>query len=662
MEQLHGEATEHMELRSTINSIGIHVQLSTIEPSLAKMTVGQAAGQSGHRPATHATTNGRCRAGHAASHIMREVVRVISTKGSPTGKEWRAQQSRQAGVGRHRASHGRTRRGPKRLAAVGVAGTAAVLLVPAAASADPVGSGGEPPAIVQPAPADQGVQNPTVPVSPGARFPSVTGLSNATGVVVTGCAFDACLQGGGWANGARIVGAGVGTPGVQIAPQFGSQPQDSSWGVVGSLQSPLSAIPGMGGSLKFKYDTSTGLQWEFSSSANNNGGAIGQTYVPGQGWVWNDPKSASSYGAGVATSILGYRIIGPDKTMGPYPTGDGTMSYPPGYQLPPAPLNNYQWVDSFGPNERAQNTAPSSSGGTLGDTFDERWGALTQALPGGTSQTLLDTLRQTLRGPAPAGIPQDTWDSAARALQSNQPGADRAPTDNPAQPPTTQQPDGSQPPAGDAAQPGDNSGTGQSPGSGTADQPSTDQPATDQPSTDQPATDQPSTDQPATDQPATGQPATDQPSTDQPATGQPSTDQPATDQAAPPADTNPAAAPPAADQSVPSDSSSDAGQQSSAPDTQPAPVTAPADAGSGPPDIAPPAAPPPPDLDPVPVPSTGDNGSSGGTGDVGDTGGSSGADGGVTDVPPDGGVDSGIDSGGGADAGGGDGGGGGGDG
>lgn len=376
---------------------------------------------------------------------------MIGMKGSSSGKEWRAQRPRQAGVVRRHKVYARTFRG-SRLAAVGIAGTAAVLLVPTMAAADPVGSTGEPPAITQPAPPDQGtMQNPVVPVTPGARVPSVTGLGNSNGVVVTGCALDACLQGGGWSNGARVVGVGAGIPGLQIAPQYGKQPEESSWGVVGALQSPLSAIPGMGGNLQFKYDTATGLQWQFSSSMNNNGGAIGQTWVPGQGWVWNDPKQASSYGAGVSSSILGYRIIGPDTPQGPYSTGDGMMSYPPGYQPPPAHLND--WSGSFGPDEQPQNQQPQTPQSS-GETFDQRWDSLTQALPGGTTPQTLDTLRQTLQGPAPAGIPQETWDSALKALQTTTPSGSPVPADNQTPPaPPSGQPDGNQPSGGNADQP-----------------------------------------------------------------------------------------------------------------------------------------------------------------------------------------------------------------
>jgi hypothetical protein len=455
---------------------------------------------------------------------MREVIRVIGMKGPSSGKEWRAQRPRQAGVVRRRKVYARTFRG-SRLAAVGIAGTLAVLLVPTVAAADPVGSTGEPPAIIQPAPPDQGTaQSPVVPVTPGAKAPSVTGLNNSNGVIVTGCAFDACLQGGGWSNGARIVGAGAGIPGLQIAPQYGKQPEDSSWGIVGALQSPLSAIRGMGGNLQFKYDTATGLQWQFSSSMNNNGGAIGQTWVPGQGWVWNDPKQVSGYGAGVSSSILGYRIIGPDKVQGPYPTGDGMMSYPPGYQLPPAHLND--WSDSFGPNERPQSQQPQTPQSS-GETFDQRWGSLTQALPDGTSPQMLDTLRQTLQGPAPAGIPQDTWDSARKALQTNTPSGSQAPTGDQTPPaPPSGQSDGDQPSGGNAVQPGDSGGSNQSSGSGTVNQSATQPPAeTTPPAESAPAAQPPA----ATTPPADTAPAT---TTDPVAAAPPAP--PATDLTVPP--------------------------------------------------------------------------------------------------------------------------------
>jgi hypothetical protein len=541
---------------------------------------------------------------------------VIGMKGPSSGKGWRAQRPRQAGVVRRRKVHARTFRG-SRLAAVGIAGTLAVLLVPTVAAADPVGSTGEPPAIVQPAPPGQGTaQNPVVPVTPGAKAPSVTGLGNSNGVIVTGCAFDACLQGGGWSNGARLVGVGAGIPGVQIAPQYGTQPEDSSWGIVGALQSPLSAIPGMGGNLQFKYDTATGLQWQFSSSMNSNGGAIGQTWVPGQGWVWNDPKQVSGYGAGVSSSILGYRIIGPDKVQGPYPTGDGMMSYPPGYQLPPAHLND--WSDAFGPNERPQSQqtqTPQASG----ETFDQRWGPLTQALPGGTPPQMLDTLRQTLQGPAPAGIPQDTWDSARKALETTTPSGSQAPTGDQTPPaPPSGQPDGNQQSGGNAVQPGDSGGSNQSSGSGTVGQPAAQPPAEAAPS--------------AGTAPAAQPPA----------------------ETTPPAGTAPATTPPPVDQSAPSGTSSGAGQSNPLAAAPPAPpatdLTVPL-----------PTPPPPPQITVPEVPTSGSG--TGGTGDtgsgVGSTSSTTDESSGVGDTSSLGNIDSGAgDSGGAGDGGGGGGGGG----
>src|SRR5881227_919582 len=106
----------------------------------------------------------RCR-----PHVMREVMRVIGKKGSSPGKGRRAQRRHKTLIRLGRGSS---------LVTVGIAGTAAVLLVPTAASADPLGSTGEPPAVVQPAPPAQGTaQSPMVPVTPRAELPSVSGLN-----------------------------------------------------------------------------------------------------------------------------------------------------------------------------------------------------------------------------------------------------------------------------------------------------------------------------------------------------------------------------------------------------------------------------------------------------------------------------------------------------
>jgi hypothetical protein len=361
-----------------------------------------------------------------------------------------------------------------KIAAAGAIGTAAAFAVPAAAFASPIvsivapaaspgaasvaGQAGGAPAI-PPAPTDPAATstNPVVPVAPGTGVPSITGLGNSNGVIALGCALDACLQAGGWSNGALIFGAGAGLPGFQVMPQFGAQPTQSSWGIVGTLQSPLSAIPGLGGSLNFKYDTAAGLTWQFSASANSNGGAISQTYVPGQGWVWNDPKQTAGYGVGASSSILGYRIIGPPSDPSqPYPTGDGMMSYPPGYQPPPAQLND--WSGAFGPDEQPPAAGSGAQSSPAGMTFQQQWDTAMQSLqdaaPGAAQQQVLGDVQQFLQGPAPAGISQEAWDSIRQAIQGTVQGSGGATPPNASQP-DPGQPDTTPPPADTTPAPAD---------------------------------------------------------------------------------------------------------------------------------------------------------------------------------------------------------------
>jgi hypothetical protein len=249
-------------------------------------------------------------------------------------------------------------------------------------------------------------------------------LGNSNGVIALGCALDACLQAGGWSNGALIFGAGAGLPGFQVMPQFGAQPTQSSSGIVGTLQSPLSAIPGLGGSLNFKYDTAAGLTWQFSASVNSNGGAISQTYVPGQGWVWNDPKQTAGYGVGASSSILGYRIIGPPSDPSqPYSTGDGMMSYPPGYQPPPAQLND--WSGAFGPDEQPPAAGSGAQSSPAGMTFQQQG-----TVQGGGGATPPNASQPDPGQPDTTPPPADTTPAPADTTQPTTP----APADDSATP------------------------------------------------------------------------------------------------------------------------------------------------------------------------------------------------------------------------------------
>ncbi|MGH3377522.1 MAG: SGNH/GDSL hydrolase family protein, partial [Actinoallomurus sp.] len=75
-----------------------------------------------------------------------------------------------------------------------------------------------------------------------------------------------------------------------------------------------------------------------------------------------------------------------------------------------------------------------------GESFNQQWDSLSQALAGGSSAQSLEALRQTLQGPPPEGISPETWNSAINALQGITP-------DTPAGQPTV----GDQPAAGTPA-------------------------------------------------------------------------------------------------------------------------------------------------------------------------------------------------------------------
>ena len=207
-----------------------------------------------------------------------------------------------------------------KLAAVGVLGSAAALAVPTLASAASVSQAG------------------SAPVPEGPQPPS--------GVVVTPCVGGGCITAGVYSNGARVFGLGVGTPSVEIAPQYGPPPSQSSVGAAFSVDSPF------GGRGKLIFDSAKGISWQASASANSGGFTVGQTYAPGQGLVWDNTLPSSNYRIGLRDNVMVYYKYVPPQTdwTQPAQTGDGTVSYPPGYPLPPAPpLKN--WNTAFGPEE-----------------------------------------------------------------------------------------------------------------------------------------------------------------------------------------------------------------------------------------------------------------------------------------------------------------------
>jgi hypothetical protein len=160
-----------------------------------------------------------------------------------------------------------------------------------------------------------------------------------------------------WANGAKVIGFGIGTPSAEIAPQYGPAPSQSSVGAAFSMDSPF------GGRGKLIFDSANGLSWQASASANSGGFTIGQTYAPGQGWVWDNTLPSTNYRIGLRDNVMVYYKYVPPQTdwTQPVKTGDGMTSYPPGYQLPPAPpLTN--WGTAFGPKEGGPPADPSQAG------------------------------------------------------------------------------------------------------------------------------------------------------------------------------------------------------------------------------------------------------------------------------------------------------------
>src|ERR1017187_407255 len=206
-----------------------------------------------------------------------------------------------------------------KLAAVGVLGSAAALAVPTLASA--------------------------ASVSPAGSTPAPQGPQPPSGVVVTGCG-GLCSTSGAYNNGARVIGLGVGTPSGEIAVQYGPPPSQSSVGAVFSVGSAFGARG------KLIFDSANGISWQASASANSGGFTVGQTYAPGQGWVWDNTLPSSNYRIGLRDNVMVYYKYVPSQIdwTQPVQTGPDTTSYPPGYQLPPPPPGT-NWSTAFGPSE-----------------------------------------------------------------------------------------------------------------------------------------------------------------------------------------------------------------------------------------------------------------------------------------------------------------------
>jgi hypothetical protein len=218
-----------------------------------------------------------------------------------------------------------------KLAAVGVLGSAAALAVPTLASA--------------------------ANVSPAGSSPAPQGPQPMSGAVVTGCDGLCSMAGGWYGNGARVIGLGVGTPSGEIAVQYGPPPSQSSVGAAFSIDSPF------GGRGKLIFDSAKGISWQASASANGGGFNVGQTYAPGQGLVWDNTLVSSNYRVGIRDNVIVYYKYVPPQAdwTQPVQTGDGTTSYPPGYQLPPAPPGT-NWSTAYGPKEGGPPLDPSQAG------------------------------------------------------------------------------------------------------------------------------------------------------------------------------------------------------------------------------------------------------------------------------------------------------------
>src|SRR5216684_5779489 len=199
----------------------------------------------------------------------------------------------------------------------------------------------------------------TAPVGSGGipTDSSAQGAPSLQGVVITGCYAGGCAMGGRTGN-ATIAGFGVGTPSLEIAPQWGTPPTQSSWGATLSLDSLW------GGRVKFNWDSVNGFTWQGSASKSNLGFNVGQTYDPNQGWVTNNPTPSTNYRIGLRDNLIFYGVyVPPPDPSKPYtyylPDGTPVTSYPPGYVPPEAKLND--WSTAF-----KNPPPPSSDGGGSG--------------------------------------------------------------------------------------------------------------------------------------------------------------------------------------------------------------------------------------------------------------------------------------------------------
>jgi hypothetical protein len=195
----------------------------------------------------------------------------------------------------------------------------------------------------------------TAPVGPGGipTDSSAQGAPGLHGVVITGCYAGGCVMGGRTGN-ATIGGFGFGTPSLEIAPQWGTPPTQSSWGTTLSLDSLW------GGRVKFNWDSVNGFTWQGSASKSNFGFNVGQTYDPNQGWLTNNPTPSTNYRIGLRDNLIFYGVsVPPPDPSKPYtyylPDGTQVTSYPPGYVPPESKLND--WSTAF------QNPPPPSSDG-----------------------------------------------------------------------------------------------------------------------------------------------------------------------------------------------------------------------------------------------------------------------------------------------------------
>jgi hypothetical protein len=322
-----------------------------------------------------------------------------------------------------------------RLAAAGAIGTAAVVMVPAMASAAATGGpAGAPPAIAAPAAANSSAAPAPAPVpNPDdllKGLPFLPGASKPTGAIITACDV-VCGSGGVYTNGASTAGLGVGVGGG-LTVTFAAPPTQSSVGATGTAAVNLGSV--LFGSLRVKYDSVGGATMEGSVSLGGKAWSVSATYVDGQGWVWNKASSGTDQGASSGgptdtaslsfanqTSLIFYAVNVPPQHDAP--PADGVTTYPPGYQLPPANLTD--WSGAFGPAEGGNSTpAPNGLPQSPGP------GSASQAAPAQADPTQADPTQADLTqadptqaGPAaapavPAVAPAD---SAAPAVPSAAP-------------------------------------------------------------------------------------------------------------------------------------------------------------------------------------------------------------------------------------------------